>query len=155
MTPDLTEKIDEWKKQESIPQKLHILEKFPRLPCKWIRPLRDVFVTCWNKDKVRQIIDDDVGTLRIADREYCRGEVEDVPDCWEGLKQSCIDKCIHYFKGTSRYTRLTGFCTKQCKNFELFKQEVKFERTKVIDLKPKQVTKIGYKSPKRIREIGI
>ena len=132
--PNMTKQIKEWQRQERL---VPMARPFGvRLPCKWIRPLRDLFVACWYKKKADSILgkdSDGVGKLRIKDREYCRGEVNDMPDCWEGLKQSCIDRCIHYLRGTSRYNKLNGYCDKQCENFELFKGRINNERSKVID----------------------
>jgi len=99
-----------------------------RLPCKWMRPLNDMWVGCWNKQKVREITgDQNVGILQITDRKYCRGEVDDCPDCWDGLLQKCIDQCKHYHKGTSKFNKLKGFCIKQCFKFELFEPNEEFE----------------------------
>ncbi|MCP4762614.1 MAG: hypothetical protein GY870_12610 [archaeon] len=93
------------------------------LPCKWLRPIRDVFVGCWNYDKVESIIGKRTsGNLAFDDRDHCRGTMEEIPDCWDGLEQKCINQCEHYFKmDTFKYGKLKGFCTKQCKDFELFK----------------------------------
>ncbi len=137
---DLRPKMEECKRKMSVlpTKKLQLLENFPHLHCKWMRPFRDVFVACWNKEKVSSILGEDsdgVGTLAIKDRPFCRGVHEDVPDCHEPIKQRCIDKCKHYFKGGSRYTKLMGFCTKNCHDFELFEIESKLNtgRTKVIE----------------------
>ena len=98
------------------------------LPCKWMRPSRDVFVACWNYDKVESILGERVsGNLPLEYRDYCRGDGDDIPECWEGLQQRCIDQCEYYFTGTSKYNKLKGFCTKECKNFEHFKPKKEYE----------------------------
>ena len=147
MSPDLTAKFLEWKyaRPKSLMNpslalkrpKLRLLlqEKSFRPPCKWMRPLNDFYVGCWNKEKVDSILKEHsngAGVLQINDRKFCRGADEDMPDCWEGLRQDCIDNCTHYCKGISKYNHLKGFCGEQCHSFELYKREIKFARTKVI-----------------------
>ncbi|KKN90853.1 hypothetical protein LCGC14_0224360 [marine sediment metagenome] len=136
--PVMTKEYDVWRKErEAKRETIHILEDFPRLPCKWIRPLRDVFVACWNEEKVNSILGDKsggVGTLRILDRTYCRGEVDDMPDCWKGLEERCIDRCKHYVKmKNDKYSKLKGFCTKQCHDFKKYENKHKTGRAKVIE----------------------
>ncbi|MFW6129730.1 MAG: hypothetical protein ACOC56_01015 [Atribacterota bacterium] len=94
--------------------------------CKWLRPFRSLFRACWNSKITQQEIGEDIGILNKEELKKCKNGAR---KCFAPLREKCKN-CKHLFYSEERYNKYGDFyipasvyCTKECYNFEKFKQK--------------------------------